>query len=159
MRSISVLIFLLTGANIFGQVKTVTGKVIDEFSQSPLAGITIGNSDTLRLAETDMQGNFKIEIPLDTQSLQFIGVGLERTIINFKVDCNYLEIIMMPQSSYDFITLKKVDRLRMRRFQKLPELHKAAYQKGIFTTEKACYEQQFMRESPSKNSFPEEISD
>ena len=47
----------------------------------------------------------------------------------------------MLSCTYDFITLKKVDRLRMRIFKKLPKLHKEAFEKGIFKTDKACYTQ------------------
>ena len=47
-------------------------------------------------------------------------------------------------STYDFITFKKEDKLRMKRFKKLPKLHKEAFAKGIFKTDKACYTQEFM---------------
>ena len=57
----------------------------------------------------------------------------------------------MKLATYDFISLKKVDKLRMKRFKKLPEFHLTAYKKGIFTTEQACYEQPFMPESVGKN--------
>lgn len=51
---------------------------------------------------------------------------------------------MMLSGTYDFITLKKVDRLRMKRFKKLPKLHKEAFEKGIFKTDKACYKQEII---------------
>jgi hypothetical protein len=51
---------------------------------------------------------------------------------------------MLLRGTYDFKTPKKVDRLRMKRFKKLPELHKEAFAKGIFKTDKVCYTQEFM---------------
>ena len=51
---------------------------------------------------------------------------------------------MILRSTYDFITLKKVDKLRMKKFKKLPELHREAFEKGIFKTDKACYSQEFI---------------
>ena len=57
---------------------------------------------------------------------------------------NYLEVVVMIEALYDFMSLKKVDRLRMKRFKKLPELHKEAFEKGIFKTDKACYTQEFI---------------
>ena len=51
---------------------------------------------------------------------------------------------MMLSGTYDFMTLKKVDRLRMKRFKKLPKLHKEAFAKRIFKTDKACYSQEFI---------------
>jgi hypothetical protein len=56
----------------------------------------------------------------------------------------------MLSSTYDFMTLKKVDRLRMKRFNKLPELHKEAFEKGIFKTENACYTQEFIPHNKKK---------
>jgi predicted peroxiredoxin len=45
--------------------------------------------------------------------------------------------------SYDFISPKKAGRLRLKRFKKLPELHRNAYNQGVFLTRIACYEQKF----------------
>lgn len=147
MRSISILILVFFHASIFGQSKLVTGKILDNFSLSPLPGIVIGYRDSSNVAITDNAGNFKTEIPKDVQSLNFHGVGLEPAIIHFKNDCDHLEIIMILQSTYDFMTLQKVDRLRLRQFKQLPKLHNEAYQAGKFKTEKACYEQLFIREA------------
>ncbi|MDD3788028.1 MAG: hypothetical protein PHO94_04965 [Petrimonas sp.] len=38
---------------------------------------------------------------------------------------------------------KKVDRLRKKKFEKLPELHSQAFQKGLFKTEKPCVIREF----------------
>jgi hypothetical protein len=54
-----------------------------------------------------------------------------------------MEIILMYSVNYDYNSLKKVDKLRMKRFEKLTELHLAAYKKGIFSTQQSCYEQKF----------------
>ena len=51
---------------------------------------------------------------------------------------------MILASSYDFITLKKADKLRMKEFKKLPAIHKQAFEKGIFKTDTACYTQKFI---------------
>jgi hypothetical protein len=144
MRLISSLILLLSSLNIFGQTKTVTGKIIDEFDLKGVRGIRIQKSDTSLLTETDIDGKFKFEIPVNEESLLISGVGYEWTTINFKNNCNHFDIIIMESGTYDFISLKKVDKLRMKRFKKLSELHLTAYQKGTFTTEQPCYEQNFI---------------
>jgi hypothetical protein len=146
MRLLSSLILLLSSLNLFGQTKTITGKIIDELDLKGVPGIRVQTSGTSLLTETDTEGNFKIEIPFNEQSLLISGVGYEQAIINFKSGCNHLEIIIMEQATYDFISLRKVDKLRMKRFKKLPELHSTAYQKGTFTTNNACYQQPFIRE-------------
>jgi len=58
--------------------------------------------------------------------------------------CEEVEVVMMLSATYDFITLKKVDRLRMKRVKKLPALHKEAFERGLFKTDKACYTQAFI---------------
>ena len=69
---------------------------------------------------------------------------MEPTIIELKDKCDDVEVVMILRSTYDFITLKKVDKLRMKKFKKLPELHREAFEKGIFKTDKACYSQEFI---------------
>ena len=74
----------------------------------------------------------------------FSFVGFESLNIELTLGCEKVDIIMISISTYDFITLKKADRLRMKRFKKLPKLHKEAFEKGIFKTDKACYSQEFI---------------
>ena len=49
----------------------------------------------------------------------------------------------MLAGSYDFMTLRKVDRIRMKRFKALPNIHKQAFDRGLFITEYPCYKQVF----------------
>jgi hypothetical protein len=101
-------------------------------------------NDTIEVGKTDLNGFFKIEIPVLEKKLLFRSVGLESAIIEFVDTCNEVEVIMMLSGTYDFMTPKKVDKRRMERFKKLPELHKEAFEKGIFKTDKDCYTQQFV---------------
>jgi len=50
----------------------------------------------------------------------------------------------MLTGTYDFKSLKKADKLRMKRFKQLPEIHREAFTKGMFKNEKACYTQVFV---------------
>jgi hypothetical protein len=70
--------------------------------------------------------------------------GPEPETIKLVDKCDELEVAMILENTHDFITVKKADRLRMKRFKKLPELHKEAFEKGIFKTDKACYTQEFI---------------
>jgi len=101
-------------------------------------------NDTVEVGRTDLNGFFQIDIPVSEKKIVFRFLGLEPAIIEFLDKCDEVEVVMMLSGTYDFMTLKKVDRLRMIRFKKLPELHKAAFEKGIFKTDKACYTQEFI---------------
>ncbi len=51
---------------------------------------------------------------------------------------------------YDFITLKKVDRLRKKRFDNLPSLHSDAVKNELFKNNNICYERVFEKYNPTK---------
>jgi hypothetical protein len=141
----SIIIFILfsvSTCSLYSQNKTIKGRVITEFFE-PMPGVSITINDTGKVGETDLNGFFQIDIPVSVKKILFQGVGLEPAIIDFADKCNEVEVVMMPSFTYDFITLKKVDRLRMKRFKKLPKVHKEAFEKGIFKTDTACFTQEF----------------
>ncbi len=144
MKTILTFIFLipLVIGNLFCQTRTITGRIISE-DLEPIPAVSIQYINTTLIGRTDLEGRFKIEVPSLTDSLLFSFIGMECTVIKLSGDCNTLEIVMMVETIYDFITLKKVDRLRMKRFKKLPEIHQQAFDQGLFITENLCYEQAF----------------
>jgi len=95
-------------------------------------------NDTVEVGKTDTNGFFRIEIPVSVKKILFSTVGVELASTELADKCDEVEVVMMLRCTCDFMTLKKADRLRMKRFEKLPELHKKAFVKGIFKTEKAC---------------------
>lgn len=56
---------LLVVTYAIGQTRTLTGKVIDG-ELHPVYLVKIFNADTTFLGETDLNGNFNIDIPSDT---------------------------------------------------------------------------------------------
>jgi hypothetical protein len=140
---ITFIVIVVSACSLYAQHKTIKGRVItDDFETLPLASIMI--NDTVEAGRTDLNGFFQIEIPVYTNKLLLFFVGIEPAKIVLAGNCDEVEIVMMLRSTYDFITLKKADRLRMKGFKKLPALHKAAFAKGIFKTDKACYTQEFI---------------
>lgn len=126
------------------QDSILKGRVISEdLEVLPEVKIINHKNDKL-LGITDSEGRFEISIPNGVSKLNISFIGMEPTIIELSNNCDSLEVVMMIESNYDFMSLKKVDRLRRRRFKKLPELHKEAFEKGIFNTEKPCYTQEFI---------------
>ena len=100
-------------------------------------------NDTVEVGKTDINGFFQIEMPVSEKKILFKFIGLDQATIELVDKCDEVEVVMMLSSTYDFITLKKVDRLRMKEFKKLPELHKKAFEKGIFETEFECFIRNF----------------
>ncbi len=142
-KLVNTCIFLLfTILNLYSQNKIIKGRIIDEDLESlPFAAIYIDNK--LEIGKTNEHGYFQIDIPLSINKLLFSFVGYEQTYINLNHNCEELNVIMLYDVTYDFITLKKVDRLRKKRYKNLSKLHKKAFEKGIFKTDVNCYIQDF----------------
>ena len=133
--------FFICILSAFGQ-RTLSGKTIDQFSESAI-GITIFDKDTIKIGQTDLNGYFQIKVRKETNKLIFAGVGYEWASVTVPSECENLEIILFLASTYDFMSPRKVDRLRKKEFEKLIELHYQAYKKGIFETEKPCVIRKF----------------
>src|SRR5674476_670863 len=149
ITTILIIAILLLSLNLNGQNRIISGRVISE-DLEPLPMLDIKSSDTVLFGKTDMNGRFKISIPQETDRLLFRFVGMEWTEIKLKKDCDTVEVVMMYGVLYDFMTLRKVDRLRKKRFDELPNLHSDAVKEGLFTTNTICYERIFKADNPTK---------
>jgi hypothetical protein len=152
---ISIILILTTlflNLNLNGQTRTIIGRVISE-DLEPLPGLDIENSDNLLLGKTDMDGRFKISIPQETESLLFQYVGMEWTDIRLKKDCDTVEVVIMYDMIYDFMTSRKIDRLRKKRFDNLPNLHSDAVENGLFGNNNTCYERFFKADKAALDSI------
>ncbi len=135
--------FSISIGSLYSQNKTIKGRVITEDLEiSPYTQIVI--NDTVKVDKTNLNGYFQIDIPISVKKILFMNIGMELASIELVDKCDEVEVIMMLSCTDDFITLKRVDRHRKKRFRKLPELHKEAFEKGIFKTAKACYRHEFI---------------
>lgn len=138
---------LLFDTNLCGQTRTIHGRVISQ-DLEPLFDVHIQNKDTILFGKTDLYGRFKIEVPQQPQTLILSWVGLERKSIRINTDCDILEIIMLYAGTYDFMSPERIDRERLKQFNKLPELHLQAYDKGLFSKKTICYSNEFEPDKP-----------
>jgi hypothetical protein len=69
---------------------------------------------------------------------------MEWKFIDFSSECNNLEIILQPSATYDFMSVRKIDKLRKKEFDKLPVLHQQAFEKGVFKMNKPCFDDKFI---------------
>ena len=143
MKILTTIFILVSFLSVKAQDLTLKGRIISEDLET-LPEVRITNHNDELLGITDIDGKFDISIPNEVLKLNISFVGMEPTVIELTGSCDSLEVIMMIETIYDFISLKKVDKLRMKRFKKLPELHKEAFKKGIFKTDNACYTQEFI---------------
>ncbi|WP_289055012.1 hypothetical protein [Carboxylicivirga marina] len=142
MRILISFTYILFVSNIYSQSRVVTGRVVSEDLES-IPHVQILYNDTVIAGYSDMDGYYKVEIADTIKGLTFDFVGMESTPIVFSDKCEHIEVIMKYFVLYDFISLKKADRLRYKRYKKLNEVYAEAFNKGIFVTDKPCYEQVF----------------
>lgn len=129
---------LLSVTLVAGQTRNLTGKIIS-YDFEPCIQTKIFNVDTVEIGKTDLTGSFNIAVPSDTKTIIIADVGMEWKRLDLTDTCNNLEVILLPSWTYDFKTPSKVERLRKKEFDKLPTLHKSAFLKGLFKSEKPCY--------------------
>jgi len=139
---IILILFSVSATGLYSQNRIINGRVISEDFET-VPGTSIVVNDSIKIAETDMDGFFRIEIPVSTKKLSFQFVGIETTNIQLQDNCDQVEIVMILSCTCDFMSPRKVDRLRKKRFKRLPELHEKAFTAGLFKTDKACYYQEF----------------
>ncbi|HPS83582.1 MAG TPA: hypothetical protein PLA88_04655 [Bacteroidales bacterium] len=135
-------IFLSVSFSLYSQNKTIRGRVIDDNLET-LPYVSILINDSVEVGKTDLNGFFQIEIPVFEKKILLKSVGLDPTTIELIDICDKIEVVMILGSTYDFISLKRVDRKREKKFKKLPDLHRQAFEKGIFETEYSCYNRKF----------------
>ncbi|QNF33651.1 hypothetical protein HUW51_13305 [Adhaeribacter swui] len=132
----------------YGQTKLIRGKVINsnfpsenniaehEFWKAPNA-VVIGN-DSIKLGTADQDGIFELEVLANIQTFTIGWIGMYPEEIELTGDCDYFEIILLPDAIYDFVTPRKEERLRKRDRKRLSELYQEAYKRGMFNQEKPC---------------------
>ncbi len=143
IKKLTILLFIIFISNLYAQERTVKGIVISEDLEL-LPGVLIYNLDTVKIGKTNMQGQFNIPILKETNQIMFWYLGMEPLTIKFADNCKNLEIIMMYQGTYDFMSLRKSDRHRKKRFKKLPDIRKKAFEQRIFNTDTLNYIQEFI---------------
>jgi hypothetical protein len=117
--------------------KTLTGRILsDQLERLPMADICA--RDTTVIGTTDMEGYFKIDVPVNTNTLIFRTVGMEWATVKLSGECSNLEVILIYASSYDFMSVRRVNRKQFKRFKHLPQIHQEAYEKGLFKSRAPC---------------------
>ena len=156
MRQVLLLTLLLITFLSKGQTRTKTGKVLYD-DLSPIYEAKIWVYDTLHLGTTDLNGDFKIELPSNLDEVQIGMIGMEIASVKVPHNCDRLEIIMIPAGTYHYRSHKKIDRIRKSLFDRLPELHSNAFDKGLFTTPTPCYGREFKPGKPQLDIIRKEL--
>ena len=145
-------------SQIYGQ-RNVKGRIIDDSLDGIMGAQIIDKNNNVGLGQADSGGFFNIAIPNGINKLGFIQLGYEFANIEVSDSCNYIEVILLPDTHYDFMSSRKIDKLRKKEFDKLQQLHLNAFGKGIFTKETVCYSRKFEPIKPKLDEIRLQIKD
>jgi hypothetical protein len=147
MRLLVILFLAGLPCDVLGQGRILTGKAIgSEFrtkkDKAPydfwdLPGAKVFWKDSL-IATADEKGKFKIELAKKIDSIRIGWIGMYPEQIRIPNNCDDIEVILLPDGIYDFVTVREEERLRKRDRAILPELYKKAFEQGIFRKEEPC---------------------
>lgn len=140
---LTLLMVLLSVNSIYSQSRVIQGKVIYDDDLEPIIGAWIFVNDSIKVGETGIDGCFQIETKIPVNKLSFWYVGMENADLRLSENCNQIELIMISDATYDFMSFRKINKIRRKIYKNLPRLHKEAYEKGIFQSPEACYTQEF----------------
>lgn len=156
MRQVLLLTLLLNSLLSNGQTRTITGRVLfDDLSPGYEAKIWI--HDSLQLGTSGLNGDFKIELPTNIDSMEIGMIGMDIASIKIPPTCDRIEIIMMPSGTYHYKSHKKIDRIRKNLFDKVTGLHSVAFDSGLFTTPSPCYKREFEPIKPQLDEIRKEF--
>ena len=147
MKPLFAVIFIVAASDVTGQVRIVAGKVVgSEFRTRKtdaayefwnLAYAKIFWQDAV-IGTTDSLGRFRIELPDIVDVIKIGAIGMYPETIRISEKCDYLEIILLPDAIYDFVTLKKEEKLRKKDRSILPELYQKAFERGVLKQAIPC---------------------
>jgi hypothetical protein len=139
MKAFLIFFIIVLSASILSaqETKVIKGRIISEDLEL-LPKAMIYNMDTIVLGSTDLDGYFKIEVPVETNKLLLGFIGMEWTLVKIENNCQNLEMIMMTDVIYDFIPIKRINSKRHKRFKELPKKYLEAYGQGIFISSVPC---------------------
>ena len=103
-----------------------------------LNGAIIFGNDSIRLGTANEKGEFELKISANIQTLRIGWIGMYPEEFVLSDECDYLEVILLPDVIYDFVTIKKEERLRKKDRKVLSKLYRKAFELGTFKQEDHC---------------------
>lgn len=143
---------------IYGQ-RNLKGRIIDNNLDGIMGAQIFDKNNNIGFGQADHDGYFNIVIPNGINKLGFIQLGYEFANIVISDSCNYIEVILLPDIHYDFMSSRKIDKLREREFDKLQQLHLDAFRKGIFTNKTTCYSRKFEPVKPELDEINKKMKE
>ena len=102
-RKIVLTVFMsAVGCGLFAQTKEVRGIVLDADESTPLVAASVGalaagsKTEVVKSTITDLDGRFRMDVPVGTQELLVVYVGYERQIVACGTEL--VKVLLSPES-------------------------------------------------------------
>jgi hypothetical protein len=116
----------------------ISGKIVDQ-NLNELPNVIVMTLDSKVLDTTDFHGSFNFQFNPEIKKIKVRGLMYQEEEIELIESCNTLEIVLLEVWIYDFVTVKKAERKRIRDRKKiLTKLYSEAYERKIFTNQNEC---------------------
>ena len=130
---------------VYSQNRVISGMVVDDSPELyPIIGVSMIINDSINITETGVDGSFQFETSLPVYKLSFSLVNYERVDLMLLEKCNIVDVVMITDATYDFMSYRKINKERRKKYKELPKLHKKAYEKGVFQSLEPCYTREFV---------------
>lgn len=93
---LSLILLIVTSPGVFAQAKVISGKVVDDLSNQPVAGVTVAEQNGFSSATTNGKGNFSLRIAPD-RNIVVSSVGYVTQTVTVG-DAAILEIRLVPDT-------------------------------------------------------------
>ncbi|WP_245586303.1 carboxypeptidase-like regulatory domain-containing protein [Olivibacter sitiensis] len=94
---VHVVFYMLLPFYGMSQQKRITGKVNSAEDNAPIPGVSVLVRGTTLGTKTDANGLFSIEVPMDTQQLEFSMIGYEK--LSVTISGNVLDVTLSPDNT------------------------------------------------------------
>ena len=132
------ILLFLTFQIFFGQERIITGKVIGQ-DLIEFPAVVIMTTEKEAIDTTDFNGNFEFKYSTNIKRIKLIFPMTQEEEIEITENCNRIEVILLDEWIYDYVSLKRAERKKQRdRKRILPELYIKAYENGIFINKNSC---------------------
>lgn len=93
----AILLLMFSPMGVYAQGFTLSGRVVDETTQTPLVGATVKANGAFNGAVTDGEGFFTLKLTINRAVVEVTYLGYEKRVVSVSPDAPFVKIAMAEQ--------------------------------------------------------------